>query len=109
MRTSNINSAQNITMLYDQTEVGDPFLGEPNDQTNQLWSKDYRAYIIICADGVSPLQYITITFLNNDNTTTQMKLSEGSIFTLYLPLHAKITNIIADSGGASDIRVMGIY
>ena len=94
MRTSNINSTQNCTTVFDSIQVvGDSYLGQPNDATNQLWSKDYRGYIISCGDGGSAGVQSTITFLNNDNTTATIKIPESSLFNLVLPLHAKITNI----------------
>ena len=94
MKTSNHTSYDKLTNLYDNLSgLADPYLGQPNNSTNTLWSKDYRGFLINSADGGSPTQISTIEILNNDNTTTELKIPESIFCSFVLPLHVKINTI----------------
>ena len=97
MRTSNIPSNDKIVALYDDLLLNhptDPFLLQPNTESNTLWKQDYRNMLIFASGGVPPATNgKIITFKNGDGTTATLKLDDLNQRFFLLPLHARIQSI----------------
>jgi hypothetical protein len=100
MKSSNHSSLDNIKPLYDDTLENDklttpnvdPFLDQPNNETNEFWNKDYRGLLLICGGTGTP-SYTTISIKNGDGTTGNFKFVENIPQFIYLPLHVRITEV----------------
>lgn len=110
MRTSNIPSNDKIVALYDDLLLNhptDPFLLQPNDESNTLWKQDYRNMLIFAVGGNPPATNgKIITFKNGDGTTATLKLDDFNPRFFLLPLHARIQSI-DNSAAFSNSSIIG--